>query len=636
MAFVSNLQDELRERNTKSVYLIAAIACLFLLLVIRLAYLQIVQADLNIRLSKENSMRLKVIVSPRGCIYDRNGEMLARNRPSYSLCVVPSQLKRRKEVVHLLCQIRDTAGAAVFDSSDLEAAIKKAYGRRYDATRLREDISLDLRSIVEEHSMELPGIVVQSETRREYPLGSDAFHVLGYMSEIPEEQFDSLKDQGYYYGDLIGKSGLERQYESVMRGTSGQEYIEVDAYGRNLGAVPDVPRIDPIQGNNLYLTMDARLQRAAAKAFPDSLKGAVVALDPRSGEVLVMFSNPAVDPNIFSMAGAVRSKSWGTIAMDPSLPLNNRATAGVYPPGSTFKLVSALAGLETGELAASSRMPVSCHGEFHIGPRVAHCWEPRGHNQLDLIGAIQQSCDVYFYQVGLRVGDVAINKYAEMMGLGRVTGIDLPGEKEGWLSGEELYNQRYRPKGWVWTRGMLLDLAIGQMQVFTPLQLALMVGGLGNSKTLFQPFLVKEEHDRKGAIVKTYSARHSDSLKLKPSTIATLHEAMVKVMEPGGTGGLAAVPGIPVGGKTGSAQNPQGKKTHALFIACAPIDDPAIAVSVVVENGGHGGSVAAPIAGAVLRCFFGETAEGKAIAEKFAAHDLALKAAQKGVPVHGD
>ena len=621
MQFATHLQDEQRERNAKSLFLIVTVAVFFLLIIARLAFLQIIQADLNIRLSKENSMRLRVILPPRGCIYDRNGEILARNRPSDSICVLPSKLpsklKYRKEIIARLCSIRDSSGAIVFDSVELEATIKKANGRRYDPTRLKEDVSLDLMSIVEEHSLELPGIIVVSESRREYTLGASTFHAFGYMSEIPEDEFDSLKENGYYYGDLIGKSGLEREYEKSMRGVCGQEYIEVDAYGRNKGPVPDVPRIDPIPGNNLYLTLDARLQRKAAESFPDSLKGAVVALDPRNGEVLVMYSHPGVDPNIFSMAGTLRSKTWAAVATDPNLPLNNRAISGAYPPGSTFKLITALAGLETGELSASSRMASPCTGAYRFGSRIAHCWEKKGHGFLDLLGAIQQSCDVYFYQVGLMLGDAAINKYAVAMGLGSATGIDLPNEKDGWVSGEALYNRRYRSKGWVWTRGLLLDMAIGQVQTFTPLQLAMVVGGLGNGSLLYRPHIVKEERNREGAVVKEYLPVVKDTLRFRPSTIATLHEAMVKVIEPGGTGGLAAVPGIPVGGKSGSAQNPQGTKTHALFIACAPIDNPVIAVAVVVENGGHGGGVAAPVAGNILRCFFTETEEGKAIAAKY-------------------
>ncbi|MGA2506059.1 MAG: penicillin-binding protein 2 [Chitinispirillaceae bacterium] len=611
------LYDEQQERNAKSRYLIIAVALFFSILIVRLMYLQVIQADLNIRLSKENSMRLKIILPPRGYIYDRRGEVLARNRPSYSLCVLPSQLKHRKEVVHRLCAIRDSTGDAVFDSMDLEATIRKAFGRKFDPTRIKEDISFDLMSIVEEHSMELPGIMVVAESRREYPLGPDAFHVLGYMGEIPEKDFDTLKQRGYYYGDLIGTSGIERQYEKDMRGVCGQEYIEVDAYGKSLGPLPDIPKLEAVPGNNLFLTLDARLQRTAARVFPDSMKGAVVALDPRTGEVLVMFSNPSIDPNIFSMAGSVRSQNWNVITADTSLPLNNRATSGTYAPGSTFKLVSALAGLETGQLTAASLMPAPCRGIFRFGSRIAHCWEEKGHGRLNLIEAIQQSCDVYFYQVGLRVEDAAINRYAVKMGLGSMTGIDLPGEKEGWLSGEDAYNKKFKSKGWVWTKGLLLDLAIGQAQVVTPLQLALMIGGMGNGRALYRPFLVREEKNHRGITVKRHAPAVLDSLAFKVSTIETMHTAMQKVLEEGGTGGMAAVPGVPVGGKTGSAQNPQGEKTHALFIACAPVDNPVIAIAVVVENAGHGGSIAAPIAGTILRYYFAETEEGKEVVAKY-------------------
>ncbi len=613
MSFGNIVHDEQNDRRFKSSVLTAAVSFFILVLIARLVYIQLVLADENIRLSKENAMRLRTITPPRGRIFDRNGLVLARNRPSYSICVLPYKLRNRHTIINSLCSITDSTGAAVFDSTELEVLFKRAFRRRFDATRLKEDVSMELVSVIEEHSMEFPGIIVETESRREYPLGKAAFHVLGYMSEIPEGQFDSLKKRDYFYGDLIGKSGIERRCEAIFRGVCGREYIEVNAYGKSLGPIRTIPRIDPIPGNDAHLTIDARLQAAADHIFPDTLKGALVALDPRNGEVLVMYSSPSVDPNIFSMSSLLRSRNWSEIATDPNLPLNNRAISGTYTPGSTFKLISALSGLEGGNFTRDTRMPASCTGAYRIGSRVAHCWKLSGHGRFNLVGAVQQSCNVYMYQVGLRLGDKTINKYASMLGLGDPTGIDIPGERGGWLSGEEAYNQRFAKRGWKWTTGLVLDLAIGQTQVVTPIQLALMVGGLGNGTALYTPFILKEERTIDGMVINSYKPRLKKSLSLKPSTIATMHEALGSVVLPGGTGGRSAVPGIPVGGKTGSAENPQGDQTHALFVACAPVENPVIAIAVVVENAGHGGSVAAPIAGDLLRYYFAETTEGKAV-----------------------
>lgn len=625
MPFGSLIQDERQERTLKSLFLSGAISVFLFMLIVRLFYLQVIQAKINTQLSNENAMREKVLIPPRGQILDRNGVVLARNRPSYSICVLPYKLRDKKKIIQSLCLIRDTSGLVVFDSTELENKIRKAQFRRFELTRLKEDVSLDLVSIIEEHSMELPGVIVETESRREYTLGTAAFHVLGYMSEIPEENFDSLKQMGYYYGDKIGKAGIEKQYEKVFRGKYGKEYVEVNAYGKSLGPIPNIPRIEPIPGNDLYLTIDAQLQKVTDLSFPDTLKGAVIALDPRNGEVLVMYSSPSVNPNIFSMSTSLRSRNWSEIATDPNLPLNNRAINGTYTPGSTFKLVSSLAGLETGKMDGNSLMPAPCRGGYRIGSRVAHCWKLTGHGYLNLISAVQASCNIYFYQVGLRLGDIAINKYANMMGLGSVTGIDLPGERAGWLSGEEAYNSRFARRGWKWTTGLVLDLAIGQTQVVTPIQLALMVGGLGNGKTLFNPHLVKEERTVSGAVVNQRIPTVKSHLDFKEETIHTMHEALGSVMRAGGTGGRASVPGIPVGGKTGSAENPQGDLTHALLVACAPVENPVIAIAVVVENAGHGGSIAAPIAGDILRYFFAETEDGRKVVQEHNADSLTVK-----------
>ncbi|MFW6221555.1 MAG: penicillin-binding protein 2 [Fibrobacterota bacterium] len=611
------LEDVKQERIRKSLWLSGMVSFFFLFLLARLVFIQVIDAETNIRLSKQNQMRLKPLKAPRGRVFDRNGKVFARNRPSYSIGVFPDRMKDRSRVVNNLLRIRDTSGMPVFDSLELIQRIEKAQYRRFDLTRLKEDVPIEIVSIIEEHSMQIPGIVVETEARREYTLGPDAFHVLGYMSEIPDEQFDSLKKKGYLYGDLIGKSGLEREYENVFKGKNGHEYIEVNAYGKSLGPIKSMPRAEPTAGNDVYLTLDMQLQQAAAKAFPDSLKGAIVALDPRNGEVLIMYSNPSIDPNIFSMATSVRTKNWAEAALNSDLPFNNRATSGTYTPGSTFKLISGIAALAEHKIRANEYMPVACHGAYRIGRRVAHCWKLSGHGPLDLRGAIRQSCNVYFYQLGLRVGDDIINKYAEMFGLGHYTGIDLPSERNGWLSGEEAYNQRFAKRGWKWTRGLVLDLAIGQTQIVTPIQLAQMVGGLGNGRVINKPHLLKEIRSRDGTVLEQNTPVVTHSLDLEPKLIETIRTAMEDVIKPGGTGGWSRVPGIPVGGKTGSAENPHGEKTHALFVACAPVDNPVIAISVVVENAGHGGSVAAPIAGEVLRYFFAETEDGKELVKEY-------------------
>lgn len=616
MPYGSIFEDDHSERKFKSLVIIIAFCVLAFILLLRLFYLQVIDAEENIRLSKENAMRLKILFPPRGRIFDRYGRILAQNRPSYSICVLPYKLKNRASVIRALCSIKDSTNNAIFDSTELEKIFTKAYQRRFDATRLKEDVSIDIVSIIEEHSMELPGIIVETESRREYTLGKATFHLLGYMSEIPEEKFDSLKKKGYFYGDLIGKAGIELKCESSLRGVCGKEYIEVNAYGKSIGPIKGVPRIEPIPGNDIHLTIDAALQIVCDYAFPDTLKGAVVVLDPRNGEVLALYSSPSVDPNIFSMSSLIRNKLWDEIALDAAQPLNNRAICGTYTPGSTFKLITAVAALEAGNFTGDTRMPQSCNGAFRIGNRIAHCWKKTGHGRLNLIGAVQQSCNVYMFQVGLKLGDKIINNYAMMMGLGKPTGIDLPGERTGWLSGEEAYNRRFAKRGWKWTSGLVLDLAIGQAQVVTPIQLALMVGGLGNCNMFYKPFVIKEERNRDGILLKRNNPVPKIQLSFNPSTVKTIREALASVVMPGGTGGRAAVPGILVGGKTGSAENPHGEETHALFIACAPVNDPVIAVAVVLENAGHGGAVAAPVAGDILRYFFSECVEGKEVLKK--------------------
>jgi penicillin-binding protein 2 len=615
MARYPVLQDEIQTRIRNSRHIALVVIVLFVVLAARLAKLQIIDAEKNIALSKENRMQLKPVKPPRGRIYDRHATPLARNRPSYAIAVLPYKIEDKRQLVHNLCRIRTSSGDTVFDSAACMQRIEKAYWRRFDVTPIKEDVSVEVVSIVAAHSNDLQGVVIQTEARREYPFDKKLFHVCGYMGEIPREIFDSLRQKGYRYGDKIGKTGVERTYESVLRGRYGYDYVEVNAYGKNLGKIEGMPHKAPEPGHDILLTIDARIQQKAYEAFPDSIKGAVVVLNPQNGEVLAMISKPSLDPNIFSLAARLRNKYWQQAAFDSTHPLNNRAVWGLYPPASTFKIVSSMAGLETGEVGAEEIMPQPCTGAFRIGTRVAKCWKLSGHGYLDLTGAMTHSCDVYYYQLGLRVGYEPMNRYARMCGLGVETGIDLPKERKGWLSGKEAYNERFASRGWTWTRGLLLDMAIGQQQVVTPLQLAIMVGAVGNGDVWYRPHLLKSVRTRDGTIVRSNEPTVAGSLEVDSSTIAALHEAIRSVVAPGGTGWRAMVEGVDVGGKTGSAENPHSEKTHALFVACAPLDDPCIAVSVVAENAGHGGSICAPVAGDILTHFFTETQKGRRIAQ---------------------
>jgi len=339
-----NLEDS-RIRSRMLFQITVAFAVLFGLLFARLFYLQIVQGDYHYRLSLENMMRLRIDPAPRGRIFDRYGRLLVRNRPSYAIALYPYKVKNRASLFDRLCQIRSVNGEPALDRTAVEQIYQKARYRRFDPAILKEDVDFDLATVIEEYTLDLPGVGIEKEIRREYPFGTLGSHLFGYISQIPDDQFDSLRTFGYMRNDLVGKSGVEKQYEELFRGRNGQEYIEVNAFGKQLGVLKDMPGTKPVRGHDLYLTIDYDLQLAAEQAFPDSLKGAVVVMDPRNGEILAMLSSPRPDPNLFTYSSKKRGKLWAQVALDPRLPLNNRAVQGTYPPGSTFKMITAAAAL---------------------------------------------------------------------------------------------------------------------------------------------------------------------------------------------------------------------------------------------------------------------------------------------------
>lgn len=609
----SRLDDPFyRGAITRNILIVFAL--MMLVLVCRLFFLQIVKGSYHEKLSDQNSMRLQVVQAPRGLILDRNGVILARNRPSYQVALLPTRLKEPKRVFENLMRFRDTSGTRIFDSALVKWSMERGKWKKFQPLVILEDASPEAVAAVEEHQLDLPGVVTVVESRRDYPFGSDASHVLGYMDEVKEEELEAFKAHKdkygdslpYAKGDRIGRKGLEKTYESHFRGRDGVRYIKVNAFGKEMEVIDDMPHIRPLPGNNLVTTLDMDLQSLAESLLVDTVRGAVVAIDPRNGEVLVMASSPRMDANIFSLSKERRSKEWAKLALDPAMPLNNRATVGGYEPGSTWKAVVSLASLKTGRIHATDHMAKGCRGGYRFGNRTWRCWEETGkHGSMNLFDAFRESCDVYYYQVGLIIGMDIINQTARDFGFGAPTGIDLEAERTGELIDSASYNHRFRKRGWKWTRGLVLNLSIGQGQISTPLQLANYAAGLGNGKAIFKPHLIKEVRDRSGNTI----------LRPQPEVLHTLgiteeqHQIILKAMEqvvnaPHGTGGRARVPDVVVGGKTGSAENPHGGLTHALFIGVAPLYQPELAVAVVLENVGHGGSLAAPIAGEIFRHYF--------------------------------
>ena len=537
-------------------------------------------------------------------------EVLVRNRPSYQIALQALNLPRKKagrdSVFNALLHIVDKDGKRMFDSLSLDTAFQRTRWIKNRPIRILEDASPEQVSIIEEHSEKLPGVVTLIESRRAYPYGTLASHVLGYTSEISEEQLKLPEYENYSQGDRIGQKGLEQFYDQEFRGTNGVKVVEVNASGREISQVKGVDSKAPIPGLHLVSTIDLKLQKVAEEAIPDTARGALVAIDPRNGEILAMVSSPRLDPNIFSLKKRERNKGWAQVALDSLRPLTNRAISGTYPPASVFKLVTAGAGLEYGVLSEFKHYPKSCTGGFQYGARYQKCWG--SHGNLNVVNAIRLSCDVFFYQAGLDIDMTRINEFGRRFGLGeKPLGVDIPGEKAGWLPDSVSFNQRNKRLGWRWARGLILNLSIGQGQIVTPLQQAVLVGSLATNKGVYRPHFMKELRDSEGNVVRKYEPEIVRSGKMKESTHRILMAAMDSVVNhPGGTGKRGRVPDIRVGAKTGSGEWKKGEKTHAWYAAVAPLDNPEIAVAVIMEAAGGGGAVSGPIARKVLMAYFGK------------------------------
>jgi penicillin-binding protein 2 len=581
------------------------IMAVFALLFFRLIYLQIIKGEEYRRLSEKNSVRLKSIKSSRGLIFDRNGKLLVENRPSFNLKIVLEDAHPVKQTVKMLSSLINVSNEKLLDN------IKKAgKGAFYKPLLLTKDISREQLAIVEAHKFDLPGIHIDIEPTRHYIYKKTAAHLLGYLGEINLKELKSGKYLGVRIGDSIGRYGIEKTYENYLQGKRGGRQVEVDANGR---VIKVLKTVEPISGKDINLTIELDLQQTAEK-YLEGKDGAVVALDPSNGDVLVMTSSPRFDQNDF--IGGISSKKWKALIEDPGKPMTNKAIQAEYPPASTYKIVTALAGLE--EKIIDINTKEFCSGFINYGKRRYGCWYKHGHGEVNVIKAIAQSCDVFFYKLGGKIGVDTLAQYAKGSGLGKSTGILIENERNGLIPTSAWKKKRFKES---WKGGENLSIAIGQgYNLVTPLQLAVFISAVGNGGTIYKPRILKSIVDTSGNVVKKTEPEIKGGLPAGKETLRIVRKGLLDVVHGvrGTARNYAKIKGVKIAGKTGTAQvfsrkkgekfdNKKLAKTlkdHAWFVCYAPADNPIIAISIMVEHGEHGSSEAAPVAKQIIAKYF--------------------------------
>jgi len=562
------------------------------ILVLRLFQIQILHGKDYLLIAELTRLKRVIIEAPRGSILDRNGQVMAENGLSYSIMIDPLEGKKAEESAVQLASIVD------MPRDELAERVREIRRRNHTPVKLFKDADFRLFSIVEEHRSELPGIGSVIEQRRNYPNGRVGSHIIGYMGELTAEEYSGYGlERGYYYGQYTGRGGLERYHERILKGKNGAKFQMKNYLNRVMEAQnpEDIKSNPPEPGRNLRLTIDLRLQKAAEEAFGDSVSGALVALDPRNGEILALASLPCFDPNVFTHT--MTPAEYDSLFLSPSKPLFNRAIQATYPPGSTFKMLTALAGLESG-FTEFSRFS-SCGGAYYFGGRPFKCWKAGGHGSLSVTDAIAQSCNVFFYQLGHAVGLENWQKVGLELGFGQQTGIDLIGEVPGRLPTTEYYkntNRYYSP-------GMMLNLSIGQGENdVTIIQMARYIGIIATEGIKARPHLILGD-----------AAQMEHVAGIRPESFRVVKNGMLKVVTEG-TGRSASIPGHLIAGKTGTAQNPHGAD-HKLFVAFAPFENPSIAIACVAENQGDRDTRAAiSIVKRVLEEYFMHYPDANAVA----------------------
>ena len=519
--------------------------------------------------SRNNRLRPIPIPAARGAVHDRNGELLAESIPGYSLSLLPAPPDSARATLERL------APYLILAPEGIEAILERRSRNPQLPVLVRDDLTFEQVAAVEERRPEFRLVVIETHPRRRYPAGATVAHVIGYVGEISEGELDSDEFVEYEAGRIVGKQGIERSYESLLAGSAGTRYVEVNARGSIVREfASDLARAaEP--GTDLILTLDLGLQQFADSIFPSDDVGGVVALDPRTGEVLLLYSRPSFDPNLF--VGGISEADWAAIRDDPGEPILNRAAGALYPPGSTWKLVLATLGIRQGTVGIDTYMPTSCRGALQFGRRPFRCWKTEGHGPLDLSGAIKESCNVYFYQLGLRLGLDPLLSGVDGLGFNQATGIDIPGEISGrFPPSRDWFDRRYGRRGW--TESVVLNLSIGQGETEqTLLRMAQFYSALATGEVPVVPHLLQSEA--------LQQVREDWSLDLPEARRRELVSGLVRVVnEPGGTAYWHRPREWTLAGKTGTAQNPHGEP-HSWFVGFAPANDPRIVIAAIVENG---------------------------------------------------
>ncbi len=558
----------------------------------RAGYLQIYDGENYARLAEGNRIRIIPTMAPRGTFFDRNGELLVQNRPGFAVSLMPVMTKIDPVVIQRLSTLLKVP------VEDIDKKIAAHTG--FDPIRIKADVTPDIVTIIEEQKDNYPGVVIEVQPIRDYMNKEEAAHTYGYVSEINDMELEKKKDEGYKSGDIIGKFGLEKVYDKELRGENGGQQVEVDVTGK---PVQILGIKQPIPGADLYLTIDKNLQTAAEKAVDEQLKlihanaAAVVCLNPQTGEVLAMVSRPAFDPNLF--AHGISSKDWDKLNNNPYHPMDNKTITGEYPPGSTFKIITGTAALTENVVSPSELIMDSGH----------HWIIPKGNAEGEALGlinfqqAMAHSDNVYFYEMGNRLGIDRLEKYARMFGLGKITGIDLPYESDGLVA-----NRRYKEKNFEdgdWYLSETFDAAIGQgFNLVTPLQAAMVMGEIAANGKRFKPHLVNRIVGPDGSTVKEFKPELLSTLDVPADVISLVQAGLHDVTKVGTAASIFRGFPIEIAGKTGTAENPHGRD-HGWFVAYGPFANPDIVVAVVVEQGGFGSQSAVPIGRKVLEAWFG-------------------------------